>query len=98
MKFTALILAVFVSFLALKPGVDLVCSILINQEVICCITTCTPFSDKDINKNQEQDNDCGGKLCNPFQTCSSCVLLVNSITSIDILLGDFCEVLSEMIP
>ena len=83
MKITAAILAIFISFLAVKPGVDVVCSMLIDIEINCCDTTCTPLSDSDTTKNQEQNNDCNGKTCNPFQVCNSCVLLINEVASID---------------
>lgn len=80
MKITAIILAIFISFLAGKPGVDLMCSIIIDMEISCCDTRCTPFSAND--KSQNQDNDCSGEACNPFQTCNSCVLLINNVASI----------------
>ena len=83
MKITAFILAIFISFLAVKPGVDMVCSILTGGEINYCYTTCT--SDSDTTKNQKQDNDCSSKTCNPFQVCNSCALLVNKVASIDIL-------------
>ena len=34
-------------------------------------------------ESQEQNNDCHGKRCNPFQVCSTCVLSVNKLALID---------------
>ena len=83
MRIAAIILAVFISFLAVKPGVDMLCSVLIDMEIACCDTACTPISDKDTTKSPDRDNDCNGQSCNPFQVCNSCVLLVSKVTSID---------------
>ncbi|MDW7693979.1 hypothetical protein R9C00_04415 [Flammeovirgaceae bacterium SG7u.111] len=71
MKITAIILTLFISFLAIKPGVDMVCSTLTYSEIDCCDVTCTP--DKD--SSESQSDDCSGEMCNPFKVCNSCSLL-----------------------
>lgn len=83
MKITAAILSIFISFLALKPGVDAVCSLLIDLQGTCCDTVCTPLSDKDSTNDQEPINDCSDGTCNPFQVCNSSVLLINQVVAID---------------
>jgi len=74
MKFLTFILATFILFLAVKPGIDLL-SLQTDTEQTCCGGQCTPTSDSDNSQDQNQDNDCDGKSCNPFQVCSSCVLV-----------------------
>lgn len=82
MRVATIALAILITFLAVEPGLDVVCSMVVDVEMNCCDSTCTPFSDDDVAKNQEQDRDCSGKACNPFQVCTSCALLVNEVGSI----------------
>lgn len=74
MKVLTFILATIILFLVIKPGIDLL-SLQADTEQTCCGRQCPPTSDNDKSKNQEKDNDCDGKTCNPFQVCSSCVLV-----------------------
>ncbi|MEX2350305.1 MAG: hypothetical protein WD554_05445 [Flavobacteriaceae bacterium] len=74
MKFLTLILASTILFLAVNPGIDLI-SLQTDTEQSCCGGQCTPISDNNKSQDQNQDNDCNGKSCNPFQVCGSCVLL-----------------------
>lgn len=74
MKFLILILATFILFLAVKPGIDTL-SLQADTEQTCCGGQCTPISDNDNSQGQNQDNDCDGKSCNPFQVCGYCVLV-----------------------
>jgi hypothetical protein len=83
MKITAIILAALISFLAIKPGIEGVFSIFIDTEIHCCDKRCTPLADKGSDEQQGQKNDCEGKKCNPFQVCSSCVLLVIQVIPFD---------------
>lgn len=78
MKFLTFILATFILFLAVKPGMDLL-SLQADTAQTCCSGQCTPNSDNDNSQDQNQDNDCGGNVCNPFQVCSSCVLVCLNI-------------------
>ena len=73
MKFLILIFATFIFFLAVKPGIDLI-SLLEDIEQSSCNDKCTSNCNYDKSKDQNQDDDCDGKTCNPFQVCSSCVL------------------------
>lgn len=69
-----LILATCILFLALKPGMDT----LLWQEQCdqtCCSTPCSGDDDTNDIQGAEQGNHCEGKSCNPFQVCSSCVLV-----------------------
>ena len=74
MKFLVFILATFILFLAVKPGVDLL-SFQKDTEQPCCDGQCSPTSNNEKSQKQKQNNDCGGKSCNPFQVCGSCVLV-----------------------
>jgi hypothetical protein len=74
MKLLTFILATFILFLAVKPGIDLLSS-QVDTEQTCCCGQCTPTSDNDNSQGQNQDNDCDRKACNPFQVCGSCVLV-----------------------
>ncbi|MFN5629086.1 MAG: hypothetical protein ACK48W_07350 [Bacteroidota bacterium] len=74
MKFLVFILATFILFLAIKPGVDLL-SFQEDAQQTCCDEQCSSTSQNEKSQNQTQDNDCGGKSCNPFQVCGSCVLV-----------------------
>lgn len=76
MKFLTLLLAAFILLLAIKPGIDTF-SLLNNSEQTCCGGQCTPDSEKEQDASQDpaNDNDCDGNQCNPFQVCSSCVLV-----------------------
>jgi hypothetical protein len=74
MKFLTFILASFILFLAVKPGIDLL-SLQANTEQTCCSGQCSPTADNDNSQDQNKDNECKGKSCNPFQVCSGCVLV-----------------------
>lgn len=78
MKFLTFILATFILFLAVKPGMDLL-SLQADTEQTCCGGQCSPTADNDNSQDQNKDNDCDGKSCNPFQVCSSCVLVCLNI-------------------
>lgn len=73
MKFLTLILATTILFLAVKPGIDTI-SLQADTEQSCCGGQCTPISDNDNSQDENKENDCNGKSCNPFQVCGSCVL------------------------
>jgi hypothetical protein len=60
----------FILFLALKPGIDTLSSRPDTWQ-ICCSIKCT--SDNDRENSPVQNNTSGGKACNPFQVCGSCV-------------------------
>ncbi|MCZ2249308.1 MAG: hypothetical protein LC111_11180 [Bacteroidia bacterium] len=66
-----IILATTILFLAIKPGIDTL-SLQTDTEQSCCGGQCT--SDNDNSQDENQENDCNGKSCNPFQVCGSCVL------------------------
>ena len=83
MKFLTFILATFILFLAVMPGIiSLSLPTDINQT--CCGGQCNPTSDNDNAQDQNEDNDCDEKSCNPFQVCSSFVLICYNIPSISI--------------
>lgn len=73
MKIISLILAAFVLFLAVKPGIDLL-SLQSYTKKTCCSRQCTPISKNVNSQEQSSNNDCDEKACNPFQVCSTCVL------------------------
>jgi len=79
MKSLTFILAIFILFLVVKPGMDLLSSQAV-KELTSCGGQCAPTSDNDNSEDQNQDNDCGGKVCNPFQVCGSCVLVYLSLS------------------
>lgn len=83
MKLLTFILATFILFLAVKPGIDLL-SLHADNEQTCCGGQCTQTSNNDNSQDQNKDNDCDGKSCNPFQVCSSCVLVCFNIPLISI--------------
>ncbi len=74
MKFLTLILTISILFLAAKPAIDAL-SFQAETEQSCCGGQCTPISENNNKQDQNQENDCNGKSCNPFQVCGSCVLL-----------------------
>ncbi|MBS1574188.1 MAG: hypothetical protein JST09_02690 [Bacteroidetes bacterium] len=74
MKLLTFILAAFILFLAVKPGIDLL-SLQVETEQTCCGGQCTPISDNDNSQDQNQENGNNGQSCNPFQICSACILL-----------------------
>ncbi|WP_091549112.1 hypothetical protein [Thermoflexibacter ruber] len=80
MKPITFILATFIFFLAVKPGIDIFL-LQADTEQTCCGGQCTPISDNDKSQDQNQDNNCKGKTCNPFQVCGSCVLMCSNISS-----------------
>ncbi|MFE3872612.1 hypothetical protein ACFX5F_15425 [Flavobacterium sp. ZS1P70] len=74
MKFSTLILATIILFLAIKPGIDLI-SLQNNNEQNCYDGQCKSIADNEKSSSQQkQKDDRSGKSCNPFQVCSSCVL------------------------
>lgn len=70
MKYLSFLLASISFFLAVKPGVDLL-SWQTHTEQSCCGGTCAPGTEEE----SQEDRDCHGKLCNPFQVCCSCALI-----------------------
>ena len=80
MKLLTFILATFILFLAVKPGVDSI-SLQTDTEQTCCGGQCTPTSDSDNSQDQNQDNDCDGKIdespCTASKFCST-ILIKNS--------------------
>jgi hypothetical protein len=78
MKILIFILTTFILFLAVKPGIDLL-SLQADTEQTCCSGLCSPTSENDTSEDQNQNNDCDGKACNPFQVCGSCVLVCLSL-------------------
>lgn len=74
MKQLTFLLAIFILLNAVKPGIDLL-SLQADSEQSCCGGQYSPISDNDKLQDQNKDNDCDGKSCNPFQVCSSCVLI-----------------------
>lgn len=83
MKHLTSILATFIMFLAVKPGVDLFLS-QANTEQTCCGGQCSLTSENDNSQDQNQNNSCDRKVCNPFQVCSSCVLICLNIPVISL--------------
>lgn len=83
MKLFTFILATFILFLAVKPGIDL---LLLQTDIehTCCGGQCTSISDNDNTQDQNGDNDSDGKTCNPFHVCSYCVLICFNIPLISI--------------
>jgi len=79
MKITALFLAMFVSFLTLKPSLDVIVSHFTSTEQSCKNTECLPFANADSPDQEGQDNGCSGKTCNPFHLCTSGIVLVGDV-------------------
>ncbi|MBT8219603.1 MAG: hypothetical protein KJP00_07255 [Bacteroidia bacterium] len=77
MRITAIILAVFVSFLSIKPSMDLVFEQHLNIEQTCCSEDClgpAPSTDT----SNVPGTGCDGQNCNPFQLCNASILLLSS--------------------
>ena len=72
MRFLSLIFVTLIVFLAVKPGIDLLSKKVVSEQT-CCGEQCAPTSNND--NAQNQNNDCSGNTCNPFQVCCSCVLI-----------------------
>ena len=79
MKFLTYILAFTVIFLSVKPAIDAIPFSSESQQTCCSSSKCNPISDNDNSQDQNQDNDCDGKSCNPFQVCGSWVLVCLNI-------------------
>ena len=89
MKFLTLILATTILFLAVKPGIDLI-SLQTDTEQGCCGEQCKPIADTEKSSDQQkQKDDCNGNSCNPFQVCSSCVLLCSPNPFVDLSKPEF---------
>lgn len=73
MKALTFVFALFVLFLALKPGIE--CSLPTNAITPGCSSYCSMMPENDSEHPQRQDDPCTTNACNPFQVCSSCVLL-----------------------
>jgi hypothetical protein len=71
MKILTFILATFILFLAVKPGIDLL-SLQTDTEQTCCGGQCSPTSDNGTSQDKN------------FQVCSSCVLVCFNIPLISI--------------
>ncbi len=72
MRFFTYILAVFVLFLSVEPGIA---SVFMPQQDICsCDNHCTPVSGKKDKREKGKKNpDQGCANCNPFQSCGNCI-------------------------
>ena len=80
MKSFALLWAAFILILALNPGIS-VLSIKANTESSCCGEVCNPESKKINTQEENKDNGCEGKSCNPFQVCGCCILVCPNLPS-----------------
>ena len=78
MRFLAFLLAFFILYLAIKPGIDSL-SLLAASEQTCCGDKCMPTTNNNKAENKEKNDDCEDKACNPFQVCSACVLVCLNI-------------------
>lgn len=75
MKFVALILTMIVIFLSFKPGIDLV--LMQNwAKQTCCAEVCASTNQ---SSQEEENKECEGNSCNPFQVCGSCSLFCQSV-------------------
>jgi len=81
MKFLTIILATTVLFLSLKPGID-VLSLQKDTSQSCC-SKCISVVDTNPSHNEKQKKSNDEKSCNPFQICSSCVLISLTGSSVD---------------
>ena len=62
----------------MKPGIDLI-SVKNISYVTCCGGSCSANNEADQpSDTNKENNDCDGKLCNPFQTCGCCLLILNA--------------------
>lgn len=75
MKLFTHLLLFTILFLVAKPGLDFV-SMQNSAEIDCCAGQCNIPETAD--NNQEQDEDCHGESCNPFQGCCACVFMTIS--------------------
>ena len=81
MKFLTLILATTILFLAVKSGIDLI-SLQSNTEQTCCDGQCKPIADNEKSSDpKKQKDDSSDKPCNPFQTCSSGMCVLQRLTN-----------------
>jgi hypothetical protein len=79
MKAIALALSGIILFLACKPVADVLAHQLKSADICCsALEACEENTLRDC---QEESNNCGGKICNPFQPCGSCVLACSVIAS-----------------
>lgn len=80
MKHLSIILAMFILFLALKPGLDVLVPSM-GADACCCSTTSTkcPSNTKDSDMPSKKEG--AEKMCNPFQVCHTCVLFCSSMQS-----------------
>lgn len=77
MKCSVLILTTLILFLAVKPGIDLM-PVNVANESSCCGINCTANTEtKKTSDTKNEESDCSGKLCNPFQACGCCILIMN---------------------
>ena len=71
MRFFTFLMATFILSLALKPGMDLLA--LQSDEIMeCCAGDCCPATEDNSSQNEE---DCSGRSCNPFQVCGCCTFV-----------------------
>lgn len=73
MKSMVFLLVTIILFLVAKPGMALI-SFQGNELQSCCVEKCNPV-DETGGEDGCSENGCGGKLCNPFQVCASCVFI-----------------------
>lgn len=87
MKVITYILALTVIFLSLKPIIDALPFSSDNQQTSCSSSKCNPVSKK---QNSDKNNDQGANgMCNPFQVCGSCSLVITKVQFASITVIEF---------
>lgn len=74
MKLFTHLLLFTILFLVVKPGLDFV-AMQNSAEIDCCAGQCKMPESNDSSQKQNQDDDCHGESCNPFQGCCACVFM-----------------------
>ncbi len=87
MKVLTYILALTVIFLSVKPVIDALPFSSDNQQTCCSSSKCSPVSNKQ-NSDNNSDNEANG-MCNPFQVCGSCSLVITKVQYASIAVKEF---------
>ena len=78
MKIFGFILAFYILFLSVQPGLKNVTNLTGTKTETCsCGSSCEPIEKKESEQPSNKKEDSNNKACNPFQPCQCCIVFNN---------------------
>lgn len=80
MKVFGFMIAFYILFLSVQPGLSDMISLTSQSVETCCGGSCQPFEREDPTKEPERKGCDENSNCNPFQTCKGCPAFTSDFT------------------